>query len=214
MSSRIRWTDHRTIGRQYLALALLAVAIGTALSLVMRIHVVWPQVAIFRQILPEDYLALVTLHGTLMVFFVLTVAPQSGFGNLILPAQIGVRRMAFPVLNAASLWITAAALAVLLGSILTPAGAAISGWTAYPPFSAFASAGPGQGPPNKKSLAKVNELGTLFATIAGMMNLIAVIDAAFPTIRKRAVKDVAKSGGEVAAAVAVAVPATGERARV
>ena len=139
------WTDHRTIGRQYLALALLAVAIGTCLSLVMRLHLVLPGVPILHPILPEDYLALVTLHGTLMVFFVLTTAPQSGFGNLILPDQIGSRHMAFPLLNAASFWITAAALATLLASIFVPQGAAISGWTAYPPLSAVASAGPGQG---------------------------------------------------------------------
>jgi cytochrome c oxidase subunit 1 len=79
-----------------------------------------------------------------MVFFVLTTAPQSGFGNLILPSQIGSRRMAFPVLNAASFWITALALVVLLSSIFVPEGGAISGWTAYPPLSAVASAGPGQ----------------------------------------------------------------------
>jgi cytochrome c oxidase subunit 1 len=140
-----RFTDHRTIGRQYLALALVAVAIGTLLSLAMRIHLVYPEVAILRHILPEDYLALVTLHGTLMVFFVLTTAPQSGFGNLILPAQIGARRMAFPVLNAIGFWITALALLTLLSSIFVPEGAAISGWTAYPPLSAIAAAGPGQG---------------------------------------------------------------------
>jgi cytochrome c oxidase subunit I len=137
-------TDHRTIGRQYLTLSLIAVAIGTLLSLAMRLHLIYPGLVILRPILPEDYLALVTLHGTLMVFFVLTTAPQSGFGNLILPAQIGARRMAFPVLNAMSFWITALALLTLLASIFVPAGAAISGWTAYPPFSAVASAGPGQ----------------------------------------------------------------------
>jgi cytochrome c oxidase subunit I len=141
-------TDHRTIGRQYLALSLIAVAIGTILSLLMRIHLVWPDLVLprpFRSpILPEDYLALVTLHGTLMVFFVLTTAPQSGFGNLILPSQIGARGMAFPWLNAMSFWITALALLTLLSSIFVPAGAAISGWTAYPPLSAVASAGPGQ----------------------------------------------------------------------
>jgi cytochrome c oxidase subunit I len=138
------FTDHRTIGRQYLILSLIAVAIGTLLSLVMRLHIIYPDLVILRPILPEDYLALVTLHGTLMVFFVLTTAPQSGFGNLILPSQIGARRMAFPVLNAISFWITAFALVTLLASIFVPAGAAISGWTAYPPFSAVASAGPGQ----------------------------------------------------------------------
>jgi cytochrome c oxidase subunit I len=139
-------TDHRAIGRQYLALALFAVVIGTLLSLLMRAHLVWPAWALplYGPILPEGYLSLVTLHGTIMLFFVLTTAPQSGFGNLILPAQIGARQMAFPRLNAASFWLTALALIVLLASPFVPGGAAISGWTAYPPLSAVASAGPGQ----------------------------------------------------------------------
>ena len=139
-------TDHRTIGLQYLILALIAVTIGTLLSLLMRIHLVWPNwpLPLHGPILPEDYLALVTIHGTIMLFFVLTTAPQSGFGNLILPAQIGARHMAFPLLNAASFWLTALALMVLVGSTFAPGGSAISGWTAYPPLSAIASAGPGQ----------------------------------------------------------------------
>ena len=144
---RIVSTDHRTIGLQYLGLAMVAVLAGTVLSLLMRLHLVWPDriVPFHGPILPEDYLALVTLHGTLMLFFVLTTAPQAGFGNLILPAQIGSRRMAFPAVNALSFWITAAALLVLLASPFVPGGSAISGWTAYPPLSAVAAAGPGQG---------------------------------------------------------------------
>jgi cytochrome c oxidase subunit 1 len=140
-------TDHRTIGVQYLILALIAVTIGTLLSLLMRIHLVWPDriVPFHGPILPEDYLALVTIHGTIMLFFVLTTAPQSGFGNLILPSQIGARRMAFPFANALGFWLTAAALVILLSSTFVPGGSAISGWTAYPPLSAVASAGPGQG---------------------------------------------------------------------
>ena len=140
-------TDHRVIGLQYIALALVAVAIGTVLSLLMRLHLTWPDriVPFHGPILPEDYLALVTMHGTLMLFFVLTTAPQNGFGNLILPAQIGSRRMAFPVLNASSFWITAVALLTLLSATFVPGGGPISGWTAYPPLSAVAAAGPGQG---------------------------------------------------------------------
>ena len=89
-----RWvftTRHREIGIQYLVLALVAVVAGTLLSLLMRIHLVWPEITIpfFGPIKPEDYLALVTMHGTLMVFFVLTTAPQSGFANLVMPDQIG-----------------------------------------------------------------------------------------------------------------------------
>ena len=144
---RVFATDHRTIGLQYLGLSLVAVSAGIVLSLLMRLRLIWPNLVLplHGPVLPEDYLALVTLHGTLMLFFVLTTAPQAGFGNLILPAQIGSRRMAFPVLNAWSFWITAAGLLVLLVSPLAPGGSAISGWTAYPPLSAVAAAGPGQG---------------------------------------------------------------------
>ena len=143
---RLFSTDHRTIGIQYLILALISVTIGTLLSLLMRIHLVWPNwpLPLHGPILPEDYLALVTLHGTIMLFFVLTTAPQAGFGNLILPAQIGSHRMAFPILNAASFWLTAVALLTLLISTFVPGGAPISGWTAYPPLSAIANSGPGQ----------------------------------------------------------------------
>jgi cytochrome c oxidase subunit 1 len=140
-------THHRNIGFGYLFMSTVAVIVGTLLSWAMRVHLSWPdwQLPLHGQILPEEYLALVTMHGTLMLFFVLTVAPQSGFGNLILPAQLGARRMAFPRLNALGMWTTAAALAVLLAAFFAPQGAPISGWTAYPPLSASVLAGPGEG---------------------------------------------------------------------
>jgi cytochrome c oxidase subunit 1 len=147
MNQTRRWTHHRTVGLGYLALSVIAVVIGTLLSWVMRLHLTWPdwRLPLHGAILPEEYLALVTMHGTLMLFFVLTVAPQSGFSNLIMPAQIGAQRMAFPRLNAFSLWLTAVALVTLLAAFFVPGGAPISGWTAYPPLSASSLAGPGQG---------------------------------------------------------------------
>jgi cytochrome c oxidase subunit I len=140
-------THHRTIGFGYLLVALVAVIIGALLSLIMRTHLAWPswQLPLHGPILPEEYLALVTMHGTLMLFFVLTVAPQSGFGNLILPAQIGTRHMAFPRMNATGLYLTASALLTLLTAFFVPGGAPIGGWTAYPPLSSTFLAGPGQG---------------------------------------------------------------------
>jgi cytochrome c oxidase subunit 1 len=103
---------HRTVGFGYLAISTAAVILGSLLSLAMRLHLTWPTwpLPLHGQILPEEYLALVTMHGTLMLFFVLTVAPQSGFGNLILPAQIGSNRMAFPRLNAIAMYLTAISL--------------------------------------------------------------------------------------------------------
>ena len=140
-------TDHRRLGVLYLFLSLAAVATGTILSLLMRVHRVWPDTPIpfYGVLKPEDYLALVTMHGTLMVFFVLTTAPQSGFANLVLPGQIGAREMAFPRLNAAAFWLGVVAFLVLIAAFFVPQGAPISGWSSYPPLSAIAAAGPGQG---------------------------------------------------------------------
>ena len=137
--------DHKVIGLQYYFLALIAVFVGMALSLLMRIHMVWPtaNLPIFGHIQPETYLMFLTMHGTIMVFFVLTTAPQSGFGNYFLPIQIGAPDMAFPTLNMLSFWTTFVAFVVLLAAFFV--GAPIHGWTGYAPLSAVPSAGPGEG---------------------------------------------------------------------
>src|SRR5713101_4271884 len=91
-------TDHKVIGLNYLWLALFSVFLGMAMSLLMRIHLAWPGVHLpFLSSLgssPDRFAALTTLHGSLMVFLVLTAAPQAGFGNYFLPLQIGAREMA------------------------------------------------------------------------------------------------------------------------
>ncbi len=139
--------DHKVIGLQYYFLALTAVFIGMFLSLLMRIHMIWPTAVlpVIGEIKPETYLALMTMHGTIMVFFVLTTAPQGGFGNYILPIQIGAPDMAFPVLNMLSFWTTFVAYLVLLAAFFVVGGAPLHGWTGYPPLSAVQSAGPGEG---------------------------------------------------------------------
>ena len=97
------------------------------------------------QMTPEQYLALVTMHGSIMVFMVLTTAPQSGFGNYFLPIQIGAEDMAFPVLNMLSFWITFVSLVVLVSAFFVTGGAPLAGWTAYPPLSALGQiTGPGR----------------------------------------------------------------------
>jgi cytochrome c oxidase subunit 1 len=150
--------DHKVIGIQYYFLALFSVFIGMGLSLLMRWHMVFPdsKVAWFETLwpagapggvmTPELYLSLMTMHGTIMVFFVLTTAPQSGFGNYFLPIQIGAEDMAFPVLNMLSFWTTFLALVVMVAAFFVEGGAPLGGWTAYPPLSAVGPiAGPGQG---------------------------------------------------------------------
>jgi cytochrome c oxidase subunit 1 len=147
LRSRIVSTDHRAIARQYFFLSLLAVLLGTVLSLVMRFHLVYPQAKVGGDVMaPEFYLSLLTLHGTIMVFFVLTLAPLNAFGNLVLPEQLGARGMAFPRWNLASFWIAGASFLLLIASFLATGGGPLSGWTAYPPLSALgAITGPGEG---------------------------------------------------------------------
>src|SRR6266581_3073539 len=142
--------DHKVIGIQYILLALFSVFVGMALSLLMRIHLAWPDLKLpfvpGGTILPEQYLALLTMHGSIMVFMVLTTAPQSGFGNYFLPIQIGAEDMAFSTLNMLSFWTTFVSLAVLVAAFFVTEGAPIGGWTAYPPLSGLGQvAGPGQG---------------------------------------------------------------------
>jgi len=150
--------DHKIIGIQYYFLALIAVFLGMALSLIFRLRLAWPteQWPLLAKIFPagfeggpmtpEFYLSMVTMHGTIMVFFVLTTAPQSGFGNYFLPIQIGAHDMAFPVLNMLSFWVTFVSMVVMVAALFVTGGAPLSGWTAYAPLSALGEiAGPGQG---------------------------------------------------------------------
>jgi len=139
-------TDHKVIGLQYYFLALTSVFVGMFLSLLMRIHMIWPTAVLplVGEIKPETYLSLLTMHGTIMVFFVLTTAPQGGFGNYILPIQIGAPDMAFPVLNMLSFWTTFVGFVVIIAAFFVTGGAPLHGWTGYPPLSALQSAGPGE----------------------------------------------------------------------
>jgi cytochrome c oxidase subunit 1 len=147
-----RWifsTDHKVIGIQYLILAIVAAFTGMGLSLLMRIRLVWPDRAypILETLFPagapgglmtpEFYLAVLTMHGTIMVFMVLTTAPQGGFGNYFLPIQIGAPDMAFPRLNMLAFWLTALSFFVLMAAFFVQGGAPIAGWTSYPPLSAL-----------------------------------------------------------------------------
>jgi cytochrome c oxidase subunit 1 len=148
--------DHKVIGKQYYGLALLAVFIGMVLSWLMRVHLGWPAWPIPMLdklsavgapqgvMTPEYYLSLMTMHGTIMVFFVLTNAPFAAFGNYFLPIQIGAEDMAFPRFNMMSFWVTFTAFVVMMAAFFVSDGPPISGWTAYAPLSAVGGdAGPG-----------------------------------------------------------------------
>jgi cytochrome c oxidase subunit 1 len=150
--------DHKVIGKQYYALALVAAFVGMFLSWLMRIHLAWNNAAIpGLQLLsktgapggvmtPEYYLQLMTMHGTIMVFFVLTTAPFAAFGNYFLPIQVGAEDMPFPRFNMMSFWVTFTAFLVLMSSFFLGDGPTLGGWTQYAPLNSVgAVAGPGQG---------------------------------------------------------------------
>src|SRR5580693_3059939 len=127
-------THHKTIGLQYLWLALLSVFVGMILSALLRIHSSWPDTAIpflaSFESTPERYAAVRLLHGSLMVFFVLTAAPQMGFGNFLLPLQIGAREMAFPGLNRLSFWMTFASLSGMTSAFFLQPDQGVNVWVA------------------------------------------------------------------------------------
>jgi len=158
ISKHIFSLDHKVIGKQYYGLALLAAIIGMFLSWVMRIHLGWTNFPIpglhFLSksgapgdvMTPEYYLQLMTMHGTIMVFFVLTTAPFAAFGNFFLPIQVGAEDMPFPHFNMMSFWVTFVSFLVMVASFFVADGPTLGGWTQYAPLSALGSVtGPGQG---------------------------------------------------------------------
>lgn len=150
-------TDHKMIAKQYLITGLIMGFIGIAMSLLFRMQLAWPEKSfwIFEALLgkfgtdgimdPGAYLALVTIHGTIMVFFVLTAGLSGTFSNLLIPLQIGARDMASGFLNMLSYWIFFISSVIMLSSLFVESGPASAGWTVYPPLSALPEAISGSG---------------------------------------------------------------------
>lgn len=150
--------DHKMIAKQYLISGLLMGIIGVVLSLFFRMQLAWPEQSfeIFKIFLGEKmapggvmrndiYLALVTIHGTIMVFFVLTAGLSGTFSNLLIPLQIGARDMASGFMNMLSFWMFFVSCIVMIASLFVESGPASAGWTIYPPLSAIEEAIPGSG---------------------------------------------------------------------
>src|SRR5436190_20162364 len=149
-------TDHKIIGIQYMVTAMAMAVVGGLLSMLMRYQLGWPAATsltlakIFPVaynggvMAPEFYISLVTMHGTIMVFFLFTAVLTGGFGNFLIPLQIGARDMAFPFLNALSYWVFLLSCIVILSALFITSGAPLGGWTAYAPLSALPDAAPGQ----------------------------------------------------------------------
>lgn len=130
-------TDHKVIAKQYLWTGLLMAVVGGFLAYVMRMQLAWPneEVFLYGLVGPNQYNASITMHGTIMVFWVAMPILLGAFGNFLIPLMVGADDMAFPRLNMMSFWTFFLSTIVLLASFFVPAGAAASGWTAYPPMS-------------------------------------------------------------------------------
>ncbi|MEW7277350.1 cbb3-type cytochrome c oxidase subunit I [Aquimarina sp. 2201CG1-2-11] len=149
--------DHKMISKQYLITGLIMGIIGIAMSILFRMQLAWPdhKFTIYEVLLgkfgedgvmdPGIYLALVTIHGTIMVFFVLTAGLSGTFSNLLIPLQIGARDMASGFLNMISYWLFFLSSIIMVFSLFVEAGPASAGWTIYPPLSALPQAIGGSG---------------------------------------------------------------------
>ena len=147
--------DHKTIGKQFLITGIVWAIIGGLFSVLFRLQLGFPEQSFpiletfFGKwakggvIQPEFYYALVTIHGTVLVFFVLTAGLSGTFANLLIPLQIGARDMASPFLNMLSYWFFFIASVIMFSSLFVHTGPASGGWTVYPPLSALHQAGDG-----------------------------------------------------------------------
>jgi len=145
--------DHKVIGLQFLFTGLLFLVLGGLMAMAIRHQLAWPWKPIpgIAQLFPETggvispefYTMLFTMHGTIMIFFVIIPLLTGAFGNFLIPLMIGAPDMAFPKLNMFGYWAMIPAIFFALAGFFVEGGAAAAGWTAYPPLSTIEAAAPG-----------------------------------------------------------------------
>ncbi|HOY42099.1 MAG TPA: cbb3-type cytochrome c oxidase subunit I [Chitinophagales bacterium] len=177
--------DHKTIGKQFLTLGMLWAIVGGGMSVLFRVQLGWPDETfpILERIFsswftdgklnPEAYYSLITMHGTIMVFFVLTASLSGTFANVLIPLQIGARDMASPLMNALSFWFFLLAGVIMFASLFLPTGAASAGWTIYPPLSALPQTSPGSG--NGMTFWLIAMVFFVVSTLLGGLNYISTV---------------------------------------
>ncbi|MBK6626500.1 MAG: cbb3-type cytochrome c oxidase subunit I [Flavobacteriales bacterium] len=150
--------DHKMISKQFLITAIIMAVVAVIMSVIFRLQLAWPGESFaFSSFFlgekwapngvldPNMYLGLVTIHGTIMVFFVLTAGLSGTFSNLLIPLQVGARDMASGFLNMLSYWFFFLSSVLMLASLYVEGGPASAGWTVYPPLSALPQSIPGSG---------------------------------------------------------------------
>jgi cytochrome c oxidase subunit 1 len=174
------------IAKQYLITGIIMGCIGVTMSMLFRMQLAWPEepFKLFNWLLGEKnapggvmandmYLALVTIHGTIMVFFVLTAGLSGTFSNLLIPLQIGARDMASGFLNMISYWLFFTSSCVMVSSLFVESGPASAGWTIYPPLSALPQAIPGSG--TGMTLWLVSMAIFIASSLMGSLNYIVTV---------------------------------------
>jgi len=149
--------DHKVIAKQYLITGIIWAIVGALFSVFFRLQLGFPEEtfpvmekflghwAKGGKLTPEFYYALVTMHGTILIFFVLTAGLSGTFSNFLIPLQIGARDMASPFMNMLSYWFFFISSVIMFGSLFVQTGPAAGGWTTYPPLSALKEASIGSG---------------------------------------------------------------------
>lgn len=178
--------DHKTIAKQFLITGIIMGFVGGILSSIFRIQLGFPEANLgwLRPLLggwirdngtmdPAFYMAMVTIHGTIMVFFVLTAGLSGTFSNLLIPFQIGARDMASPFVNMLSYWFFFLSSVIMFGSLLIESGPAAVGWTIYPPLSALPKAMPGAGAGMNLWLLSMSLF--IGSSLMGALNYIATV---------------------------------------
>jgi cytochrome c oxidase subunit I len=177
--------DHKMISKQFLITGMIWAIIGGLFSVLFRLQLGYPNESFpwledilgkwakGGKIQPEFYYSLITMHGTILVFFVLTAGLSGTFSNLLIPFQVGARDMASPFLNMLSYWFFFSASIVLFSSLFLSTGAASGGWTSYPPLSALKDASAGSGAGMDYWLISMSLF--IISSLLGGLNYIATI---------------------------------------
>jgi len=178
--------DHKMIGKQFLMTAIFMGLVAMMLSIIFRIQLAWPGepsdfIALFLGeewapggLLKEDmYLGLVTIHGTIMVFFLLTGGLSGTFSNMLIPLQLGARDMASGFLNMLSYWFFLISSLIMLSSLFVESRPAMAGWTIYPPLSALPQAVSGSG--TGMTLWLVSMTIFIASSLIGSLNYIVTV---------------------------------------
>ena len=178
--------DHKMIAKQFLITGIIMAVVAMGLSILFRLQLAWPDKSFplletflgekwaeGGRIKPDFYLALVTIHGTIMVFFVLTAGLSGTFSNLLIPLQLGARDMASPFINMLSYWLFFIACVVMMASFFVESGPASAGWTVYPPLSALPKAISGSG--TGMTLWLISMVAFVASALIGALNYISTI---------------------------------------